>query len=1199
MKKFYSILSFLLFCIVTNAQTKFTMETIQLQPNEAAVLEVTLSNTEVIDGFQFDLSLPAGISVTGTGKKQQAKLVGRLEDMEYTTGKTTAGDWGIRVYSTEGVQIAAGNDVVLQINIKADAEATAGSYKARIINVHYTTNGTVDNTIGDTEYDAFITKDCAITIGVNNADYGTATLDPAAGTYKSGKEFTATATPKTGYKFVKWSDGSTKNPYTFTLADDLDLKAEFEIQKFNIIFYQEDGTTKIGETTYNYNAAIEVPNAPVKEGWTFKAWDPEVPATALADGSYKATYTINKYKIKFVKDDGTTVIKEEELEYQKPITAPTAPTKEGYTFKAWNPAVDATVPAKDMTYKATYDVNKYKVHFVYKADEDNNTTKDEEWDYGTVITSDKIPSIPTISGMPFLCWKDGEGNTLEVGTTKVPAKEVTYTAQYDVQKYNITYVIGDQNEVAQVGYKTPIPPVEDPQKEGYEFTGWTWTKTAGGAAPYDDMFGKNMPDYDLTATANFTILSFTVKFFEEDGTTQIGSDITDEYGKAITAPTPAPKTGHHTTGWKIIGGDGTVLATVDKIPGANTSYQAVYEANKHKITYKVDGQVYQTVENVAYGTTLVAIAAPQEREGYTFSGWSPFETTTMPDNDIEVTGTFNINSYTIAFVTLNEDSSVKETIQSTTQEYNTDIVAPNTGNADIFAKLNREEEGWIFKGWALQEAPDVQVEVAQKVPARNLTYVAYYVPNIVNVIYIVDGDTLTKVTVDYRAVLPEDPTPEKEGYTFSGWTTWRNELATVTYESKPATMPAENVVAEGTFIVNQYKVTFISEGQIVSDAMVDFGAPIVAPTNPEKIGHEFAGWAPAVPSTVPSHNVTFYAQFEPITYTIFYSIDGEEYDRVETPYGATITPLVPEKEGYTFSGWDNLPETMPARNVRTNGTFTINQYNVTFIAGEKTVQEEMLDYGAAIVAPEAPVVDGYKFVGWEDLLETVPAYDVTFEAIYEEVEIIEPVEEETKVDFSEDLVDEAGEAIELDNTVVNNTYYNFDSSKGDKYDTEEKCLVLSSSTSDDQMEEVVGSELGSSTMAENFAGLIISVKGEGSLEIDCQTIGAKELFVKVGDNEPEVFKKNERGLAEITYKADDNTPVYIYASSSTGTETEEDALKIWSVNIVPGPVTPVAIKALREAIEKGGCYTIDGRKLNDVPTKKGMYIINGKKVMIK
>ena len=413
--------------------------------------------------------------------------------------------------------IEAGEGEIFTFKIKADESTTVGSYQISYstMSVTYATKVTIPDMTTD------VNVYNIVDVTVVSADEKMGTVTGGGTQLASGTEITVKAEPKTGYNFVAWFDGetqvSTNAEYKFTVTKTVTLTAKFEIQKFKIIFYQEDGTTKIEEKTYDYNAAITAPTAPNKVGWTFKAWDPAVPTNALADGSYKATYTINKYKVKFVKDDGTTLIKEEEMEYGKPITAPTAPTKDGHTFKAWDPAVDATVPAQDVTYKATYDVNKYKVHFTYKVDEDNNTTKDEEWAYGTVIKSDMLPAIPTIEGMPFLKWQDGEGNKLEVGTTTVPAKEVTYTAQYDVEQIKITYKIDDKTEVKEVGYKTPIPAVDDPTKEGYKFIGWTWTKTSDNS-PLGDMVGQNMPSYELTATANFEIQQFTVKFFEEDGT---------------------------------------------------------------------------------------------------------------------------------------------------------------------------------------------------------------------------------------------------------------------------------------------------------------------------------------------------------------------------------------------------------------------------------------------------------------------------------------------------------------------------------------------------------------------------------------------------------------------------------------------------------------------------------------------------------
>jgi hypothetical protein len=54
-------------------------------------------------------------------------------------------------------------------------------------------------------------------------------------------------------------------------------------------------------------------------------------------------------------------------------------------------------------------------------------------------------------------------------------------------------------------------------------------------------------------------------------------------------------------------------------------------------------------------------------------------------------------------------------------------------------------------------------------------------------------------------------------------------------------------------------------------------------------------------------------------------VDGEEYKTVEIEYGAEITPEdEPEKEGYTFKGWNEIPETMPANDVTVTGIYEKN-----------------------------------------------------------------------------------------------------------------------------------------------------------------------------------------------------------------------------------------------------------------------------------
>ena len=114
------------------------------------------------------------------------------------------------------------------------------------------------------------------------------------------------------------------------------------------------------------------------------------------------------------------------------------------------------------------------------------------------------------------------------------------------------------------------------------------------------------------------------------------------------------------------------------------------------------------------------------------------------------------------------------------------------------------------------------------------------------------------------------------------------------------------------------------------------------------------------------------------TYKLTYMVDGEEFKTIEVQSGAEITPEPsPTKEGYSFSGWSEIPETMPASDVTITGTFTINKYKlIYFIDGEEYKSCE-IEYNSTITPEEEPTKEGYTFSGWSDIPETMPANDVT------------------------------------------------------------------------------------------------------------------------------------------------------------------------------------------------------------------------------
>jgi hypothetical protein len=180
-------------------------------------------------------------------------------------------------------------------------------------------------------------------------------------------------------------------------------------------------------------------------------------------------------------------------------------------------------------------------------------------------------------------------------------------------------------------------------------------------------------------------------------------------------------------------------------------------------------------------------------------------------------------------------------------------------------------------------------------------------------------------------------------------------------------MPAENVTITATWTINQYTITFNTDGgSSIAPITADYGAAITAPAAPTREGYTFTGWDREIPATMPASDLTITAQWEVNKYTITYMVDGEIYGEVETYDFGTEISIRPEpiKEGYTFSGWniEEFPSKMPANNLEINGTFTINSYTITFdSAGGSEVASITQDYGTAIIAPEAPTKEGYTF----------------------------------------------------------------------------------------------------------------------------------------------------------------------------------------------------------------------------------------------
>ena len=232
-------------------------------------------------------------------------------------------------------------------------------------------------------------------------------------------------------------------------------------------------------------------------------------------------------------------------------------------------------------------------------------------------------------------------------------------------------------------------------------------------------------------------------------------------------------------------------------------------------------------------------------------------------------------------------------------------------------------------------------------------------------------------SVQYK---PDDPT--KEGHSFLGW--YKDSACTQRWDFSD--WVTGDMTLYAGWRANSYTITFNTAGGSAIDPITqDYGTTINAPAAPTKTGYTFTGWDTAIPATMPAHNMTITAQWTVNQYTITFDTDGgSEVAPITQDYGTAITaPAAPTKTGYTFIGWDSeLPATMPAENVTVTAQWSINQYTITFdTAGGSEVAPITQNYGTTINAPAAPTKTGYTFIGWDsELPATMPAENVTVTA---------------------------------------------------------------------------------------------------------------------------------------------------------------------------------------------------------------------------
>ena len=813
-----------------------------------------------------------------------------------------------------------------------------------------------------------------------------------------GAQIVAPEAPtKEGYTFTGW------NPEVGVMGvEDVRFDAKFsagtvgyKVETYVMGLDGNYGDAAIEDKSATTGETVSVtPDA--REGFTV-ADNSVLSGTVLADGSLvlKVYYSRNQYKL--------TVDGAESMVYYGAAISVAEPTKAHETFDGWDPALPETMPAHDVTVVSTW-IKDDADYTAYNAAKTVAEAKQQEENYDKKYTAETrnalAEAIKTVvpEGLKY-----DEQETIDAATTAINdavagLELMTYTATF--------YVDGAEYKVVTAKVGEAIAKPGDPSKTGYVFTGWD---------PEVGVMGVEDVRFDAKFSAGE--VSYTVETYV------MGLD--GEYGAAETKNVPA------TTGEEVTltpdAREGFTVAGESVLTGkvaadSSLTLKVYYSRNQYKLT--VD-----SVESLVYYGAALEIADPAPREGYTFTGWSPAVPATMPAEDLTLVPQWSENGadYT-AYNKAVSAAKAKQTESDYAARY-----TEESRNA-LAAALAADVSG---KKYTQQGEVDAATTAINNAVAglNKMTY---------NAIFTVDGEEYAKVPtkVDDQIVAPKDPS--KEGYTFAGWrpsvgvmgtadatfeavfaaagntaytvntyvmgtdgtygeptsdtlTGTTGSTATYAPEAREGFTVADESVLSGTIAAdgslvlkvfysrNQYTLT--AEGV----AYTFYYGAAVSVADPVKAHYTFAGWDPALPETMPAHDVTVVAKWteDGADYTAYKAaVAAAQAKKAETDYDKTYTAesraalaeaLANDVSGKKYSEQGVVDAATTAINDAVKALERMT-YTATFYvdgAVHATVQAKV---GEQIALPEEPAKEGYVFTGWDPAVGVMGTEDVSFNA---------------------------------------------------------------------------------------------------------------------------------------------------------------------------------------------------------------------------
>ena len=365
---------------------------------------------------------------------------------------------------------------------------------------------------------------------------------------------TITLTPTTGYSLNTIASNSfTLGSSTIThLANSGNLSAVFPAAPKDNVLFNSNGGTSVPSLPVDFAELIVKPEDPTRVGYTFSGWydasntlfDFDVRTMPSGDLTLTAQWTINQYSLNFESNQGTAVASIRQ-NYNSTVSAPTAPTRTGYTFDGWyrnagltTPYTFNTIPAEDVTLYAKWTINQYTLSF----DSNQGTSVGSiRQDYNSVVSA---PSAPSRTGYTFDGWYSNAGLTTPYSFTTMPANDVTLYAKWAINQYSIHFESNLGSPVASLrqDYNSAISAPSAPTRLGYSFGGWYAEDTLQTSYTFSTVSAQ-----DVTLYAKWNINQYRLSFNTNEGSPV--DPITQDFNSLLTRPVNPTRRGFVFDDW--------------------------------------------------------------------------------------------------------------------------------------------------------------------------------------------------------------------------------------------------------------------------------------------------------------------------------------------------------------------------------------------------------------------------------------------------------------------------------------------------------------------------------------------------------------------------------------------------------------------------------------------------------------------------